>query len=118
MFTKKNTPPRFVTAPHECQAIPDGALPTRCRLVNNSLAENVPEFDGSRSQAAVLQVLAECGYAWHHIHFCPTQLSIPNERRRYYLLATHGPLFRIEQPGQGVARQWPMMVVSPQGTNL
>eukprot|EP00667_Euglena_gracilis_P015884 EG_transcript_16545 len=60
--------------------------------------ENVPEFDGSRSQAAVLQVLAECGYAWHHVHFCPTQLSIPNERRRYYLLATHGPLFRIEQP--------------------
>jgi len=53
--------------------------------------ENVPGFHGSGSQATLLETLRSCGYSWRHFLLCPMQLGIPNERRRYYLLASHGP---------------------------
>eukprot|EP00668_Euglena_longa_P019394 GGOE01024137.1.p1 GENE.GGOE01024137.1~~GGOE01024137.1.p1 ORF type:complete len:283 (-),score=53.46 GGOE01024137.1:70-918(-) len=69
--------------------------------------ENVPEFDGSRSQAALLQALEQCNYAWHHVHFCPTQLNIPNERRRYFLFAAHGPRFQIQSAASAAGVELP-----------
>lgn len=53
--------------------------------------ENVPGFAGSRAHARLTATLRQHGYAWHEQLICPTELGVPNERRRFYLAATrHG----------------------------
>eukprot|EP00906_Rhabdomonas_costata_P008338 RCo011884 len=49
--------------------------------------ENVPGFDGSRTQATLRSTLIAEGYLFVDFLMCPTQIGIPNERKRYYLLA-------------------------------
>lgn len=58
--------------------------------------ENVPEFADSASHAALHSALA--GYAIRERILCPTELGIPNRRRRYYLVASRDTLgeMRIE----------------------
>lgn len=50
--------------------------------------ENVPGFEGSRTHARLVEVLARWGYAWVEGTLCPTELGVPNRRRRYYLAAS------------------------------
>lgn len=50
--------------------------------------ENVPEFDGSMARMMLLETLGTSGYQWHETQLCPTELGIPNRRRRYYLVAS------------------------------
>ncbi len=55
--------------------------------------ENVCEFRGSRAHARLLEVLAGAGYgAVRERCLCPTQLGVPNRRRRYYLVASRDRL--------------------------
>jgi DNA (cytosine-5)-methyltransferase 1 len=58
--------------------------------------ENVPGFMQSRAYFRVHEVLRECGYEVHELLLCPTQLGIPNRRRRFFLVAARGKL-----------REWP-----------
>lgn len=49
--------------------------------------ECVPAFDKSLIRQLVLETLADSGYEWQEMQLCPTSLGIPNQRRRYYLVA-------------------------------
>lgn len=54
--------------------------------------ENVPGFEVSRSRALLLETLAAAGYAFREWRLCPSELGVPNRRRRYYLVASRrGP---------------------------
>lgn len=50
--------------------------------------ENVPGFAGSRCHARLLVVLEGAGYRWRERLLCPTELGLPNRRRRWYLAAS------------------------------
>ena len=54
--------------------------------------ENVPGFAGSRTHARLLGTLERAGYTIRQHEICPTELGIPNRRKRYYLLATRESL--------------------------
>jgi site-specific DNA-cytosine methylase len=50
--------------------------------------ENVPQFEHSRTCARLLRVLDGAGYRTVRGLLCPTELGIPNRRRRFYLVAS------------------------------
>ncbi len=52
--------------------------------------ENVPGFVGSRARARLLATLEAAGYEWAEHVLCPSELGVPNRRRRYYLVAALG----------------------------
>ncbi len=52
--------------------------------------ENVPGFAGSRCHARLLEILGAAGYRVRERLLCPTELGVPNRRRRYYLVARRG----------------------------
>ncbi len=52
--------------------------------------ENVPGFVGSRCHARLLETLEAAGYRVRERLLCPTELGVPNRRRRYYLVARRG----------------------------
>ncbi|GIW93922.1 MAG: DNA methyltransferase [Pirellulaceae bacterium] len=55
--------------------------------------ENVPPFGQSRMWQRLRSRLEKIGYHWASIEVCPTQLGIPNRRRRFYMLASlQGPV--------------------------
>lgn len=50
--------------------------------------ENVPGFAGSRAHERLCETLARCGYQVAETLLCPTELGMPNRRRRFYLVAS------------------------------
>lgn len=64
--------------------------------------ENVPWFEGSAAHALLREALADYDVAERVL--CPTQLGVPNERRRFYLVA--GPKLRAWT--EPVARSLPL----------
>lgn len=68
-------------------------LPRLAELGPRHLAlENVPGFTGSRMHARLRATLETAGYqAWEGL-LCPTELGMPNRRRRFYLVASRDPL--------------------------
>lgn len=55
--------------------------------------ENVPGFRGSRVHGRLLRTLERAGYgAVREGILCPTELGVPNRRRRFYLVAARGEL--------------------------
>jgi site-specific DNA-cytosine methylase len=50
--------------------------------------ENVPPFGRSRTRQRLLDALARSGYYLREELLCPTDLGLPNRRRRYYLVAS------------------------------
>ena len=62
-----------------CELIPHA----RPRFVG---LENVPQFEGSQGHARFLEALQ--GYALWQGVLCPSELGIPNRRRRFYVLAS------------------------------
>ncbi len=59
--------------------------------------ENVPPFRGSRAHGRLLETLDGAGYrSLRETLLCPTELGIPNRRRRYYLVAGRGRLSAAE----------------------
>lgn len=50
--------------------------------------ENVPGFAGSRTHARLRAVLDRQGYDVRETLLCPTELGVPNRRRRFYLVAS------------------------------
>ncbi len=59
--------------------------------------ENVPPFRGSRAHGRLLDTLDRAGYRTvRETVLCPTELGVPNRRRRYYLVAARGPLAAVE----------------------
>lgn len=54
--------------------------------------ENVPEMRGSQAHARLREVLDRAGYAVAERVLCPTELGVPNRRRRFYLVASRDDL--------------------------
>lgn len=54
--------------------------------------ENVSTFQGSRAHALVLQTLSDAGYTVRERLLCASELGVPNQRPRYYLLASREEL--------------------------
>ncbi|MEN0062712.1 MAG: DNA cytosine methyltransferase [Myxococcota bacterium] len=52
--------------------------------------ENVPGFAGSIAHTRLIAMLRTHGYSIQQGEICPTWLGIPNERRRFYLVAERG----------------------------
>jgi len=55
--------------------------------------ENVKGFMGSNMIQEWYECLKECGYHWEEYLLNPTQLGIPNNRTRYYMLAERSNRF-------------------------
>ena len=49
--------------------------------------ENVPGFAGSRTHGRLRAALDRHGYPVRELELCPTELGVPNRRRRFYLVA-------------------------------
>ncbi len=68
------------------------------------LLENVPPFGESRARERLTRKLTSLDYHQQEVEFCPTELGIPNLRRRYYLVARRTqlpkppPLPRLDRP--------------------
>jgi site-specific DNA-cytosine methylase len=60
--------------------------------------ENVPGFCGSQAHSRLRETLAATGYAIKEIVLCPTQLGIPNRRRRFYCVAAREGLAEWPEP--------------------
>ncbi|MFH1533193.1 MAG: DNA cytosine methyltransferase [Pseudomonadota bacterium] len=56
------------------------------------LLENVPPFGESRARERLIQKLTSLEYHLREVELCPTEIGIPNLRRRYYLVARRTPL--------------------------
>lgn len=70
------------------------ALETKPRYL---LIENVKCFAESQMHARIVDVLQAHGYSVRDLLLSPTQLGIPNQRTRSFLLARRAPLvFRME----------------------
>jgi DNA (cytosine-5)-methyltransferase 1 len=54
--------------------------------------ENVPEFAGSRAHTLLRETLDRRGYRVLETVVCPSELGLPNRRRRFYLVAGQTPL--------------------------
>lgn len=69
--------------------------------------ENVPGFAGSRAHRRLAEVLSAAGYRWHERLLCPSELGMPNRRRRFYLVAGRGdvPLAEPMVPAQPPPRR-------------
>lgn len=61
--------------------------------------ENVEGFQGSEAHARLTEVLDRHGYRRLDLRLCPTQLGIPNQRPRAYLVAAREALRIPELPG-------------------
>jgi DNA (cytosine-5)-methyltransferase 1 len=61
--------------------------------------ENVPGFQGSRAHAVLRESLEKAGYSWVRERLlCPSQLGLPNQRRRFYLVAGREALLEPVTP--------------------
>jgi tRNA (cytosine38-C5)-methyltransferase len=50
------------------------------------ILENVAGFVGSNMLAKWKVTLGDCGYTWREFLLSPTDVGVPNERRRYYMV--------------------------------
>lgn len=61
--------------------------------------ENVPPFADSHSCHRLRDTLLRCGYHVREQLLCPTELGIPNRRRRFYVVASQQELLPPARPG-------------------
>ena len=54
----------------------------------NVCLENVVGFEKSNMRTELVEVLTQNGFHWVELQICPTSQGIPNQRPRYYLLAS------------------------------
>lgn len=66
-------------------ALADRAAQVRPRWL---ALENVPGFATSRTRERLVAALTGAGYALGEWQLCPSELGVPNRRRRYYLAAS------------------------------
>jgi len=69
--------------------------------------ENVPGFAGSRAHRRLAEALTAGGYRWHERLLCPSELGMPNRRRRFYLVAgrSDAPLVEPALPSEPPPRR-------------
>jgi site-specific DNA-cytosine methylase len=60
--------------------------------------ENVPGFEGSRVHGRLREALDRAGYRVRETLLCPSELGVPNRRRRYYLAALQGAALQSATP--------------------
>lgn len=60
--------------------------------------ENVEGFAGSETHALLLTGLAHHGLQYREFRLCPTRFGIPNQRPRYFLVASRRPLRFLDPP--------------------
>jgi len=59
------------------------------------MLENVIGFQKSKMHRRLVTKLKSCDYDIHEYRFCPTDFGIPNNRPRYYLIASKTPVQRL-----------------------
>ncbi|KAJ2742456.1 hypothetical protein GGI20_004471 [Coemansia sp. BCRC 34301] len=62
-------------------------LPRLAHTPDYLLLENVMNFENSRSRTVLVSTLGELGFRVNEFLLSPVQLSIPNNRQRYFLVA-------------------------------
>ncbi len=65
--------------------------------------ENVPGFVDSEAHSRLLSTLKRFGYRYQEHLICPSELGLPNRRRRYYLVASHDDLVPLAVPQKSLA---------------
>ncbi|RAL20104.1 DNA methyltransferase [Lujinxingia litoralis] len=80
--------------------------------------ENVPGFRGSQAHALVLETLREAGYQVAERLLCPTELGIPAQRERYYLIASRRGLHPWSEGTSGPMRPLADFLAAPTGEAL
>lgn len=74
--------------------------------------ENVPWFEGSEAHARLRELLSRHGYAVAEGTLCPSELGVPMQRRRFFLLASR--TLPVGPPARGgVSRPLRAYVASP-----
>eukprot|EP01062_Namystynia_karyoxenos_P035787 TRINITY_DN2612_c0_g1_i2.p1 TRINITY_DN2612_c0_g1~~TRINITY_DN2612_c0_g1_i2.p1 ORF type:complete len:443 (+),score=105.46 TRINITY_DN2612_c0_g1_i2:79-1329(+) len=85
---------------HLCELLPQLRRPPDALLL-----ENVPGFAESEARAEVGSALAAAGFSVTAAERSPAQFGVPNERRRFYLLARRGrELAPVPEPPARVPR--------------
>lgn len=69
--------------------------------------ENVPGFAGSRCHRRLLETLERGGYRFVEGCLCPTELGVPNRRRRFYLAASRDGEVADWRPAPGESGEAP-----------
>lgn len=69
--------------------------------------ENVVGFERSDSHACLISTIHDLGYGAQEWILTPTQFGIPNQRPRYYLLATLGANVNDISNQPAVSTEWP-----------
>ena len=62
-------------------------LPKLSHPPTHLMLENVVGFETSETAQRLRHVLSSLGYDWREYHISPTDLGLPNQRLRYFLLA-------------------------------
>lgn len=66
-------------------------LPKLDKKLRYILVENVKGFEKSEAREKLVNCLENAGFTFQEFILCPTQIGIPNSRRRYYLIAKRLP---------------------------
>ncbi|XP_071850887.1 tRNA (cytosine(38)-C(5))-methyltransferase-like isoform X2 [Apostichopus japonicus] len=67
-------------------------LPQLTKKPGYILVENVKGFESSDTRNELIDVLKKCNFSYKEFLLSPTDLGVPNQRLRYFLLAKHQPL--------------------------
>ncbi|XP_071850909.1 tRNA (cytosine(38)-C(5))-methyltransferase-like isoform X2 [Apostichopus japonicus] len=67
-------------------------LPQLTKKPGYILVENVKGFESSDTRNELVDVLKKCHYSYKEFLLSPTDLGVPNQRLRYFLLAKQQPL--------------------------
>ncbi|XP_071850945.1 tRNA (cytosine(38)-C(5))-methyltransferase-like isoform X2 [Apostichopus japonicus] len=67
-------------------------LPQLTKKPGYILVENVKGFESSDTRNELVDVLKKCHFSYKEFLLSPTDLGVPNQRLRYFLLAKHQPL--------------------------
>ncbi len=97
-FTSTRHAKQLDSADERCKGFK--AIITLLRSIDNInqrprwiLVENVKGFYGSDMLQQWYKCLQECGYSWEEYLLNPTQIGIPNNRTRYYMVAERSNRF-------------------------
>ncbi|TXD34290.1 DNA methyltransferase [Lujinxingia vulgaris] len=80
--------------------------------------ENVPGFQGSDAHALVLRTLSDAGYEVAERLLCPTELGVPAQRERYYLVASRRGLRPREKREAAAMRPLADFLMAPTDEEL
>jgi hypothetical protein len=77
-------------------------LPKMSHPPTHLMLENVVGFEASETARRLRHALSSLGYEWREYHISPTDLGLPNQRLRYFLLARRVGEHASLKPGRAL----------------